>query len=152
MPWEKVKTVTAREISIDIEDLEKYQAEPAGNMILLRDHVLDKKVLDLDGREVDLVYDVKLVCRNGKLYATDVDFSRYGLIRRIHLKFIADFISKMAARIKDQTLSWTYIQPLPKQISSFKGDVRPKCLRKNWPRYTPSTWQTLSRIWTTIRG
>jgi Mg/Co/Ni transporter MgtE len=106
-------------------------------MVLLRDHILDKKVLDLDGREVDIVYDVKLVCRNQKLYATDVDFSRYGLIRRIHLKFIADFIEKMAARIKDQTLSWTYIQPLPKQIGSFKGDVRLKVLKEKLAEIHP---------------
>ena len=137
VPWEKVKSVSSKEIVIDIEQLEKYEAEPAENMVLLRDHILDKKVLDLDGSEVDVVYDVKLVCRNQKLYATDVDFSRYGLIRRIHLKFVADFIEKMADRIKDQTLSWTYIQPLPKQIGSFKGDVRLKVLKEKLAEIHP---------------
>ena len=39
VPWEKVKSVNARDIVIDIEELEKYQSEPAENMILLRDHV-----------------------------------------------------------------------------------------------------------------
>jgi CBS domain-containing protein/sporulation protein YlmC with PRC-barrel domain len=130
VPWEKVKSLGSKEVVIDIEDIEKYQAEPTENMVLLRDHILDKKVLDLDGSEVDVVYDIKLVNRNQKLYATDVDFSRYGLIRRVHLKFLADFINKLAERFKDQTLSWTYIQPLPKQISSFKGDVRLKVLKE----------------------
>jgi magnesium transporter len=137
IPWEKIRSVNSKEIVIDIEGMEKYEAEPSDSMILLRDHILDKKVLDLDGREVDIVYDVKLVSRNQKLYATDVDFSRYGLIRRIHLKFIADFIEKMADRIKDQTLSWTYIQPLPKQIGSFKGDVRLKVLKENLAEIHP---------------
>jgi len=137
IPWEKIKSVSSKEIVIDIEKMEQYEAEPSDNMVLLRDHILDKKVLDLDGREVDIVYDVKLVSRNQKLYATDVDFSRYGLIRRIHLKFVADFIEKMADRIKDQTLSWTYIQPLPKQLGSFTGDVRLKVLKEKLAEIHP---------------
>ncbi len=130
VPWEKVRSISSKEIMIDIENLEKYQAEPAQNMVLLRDHILDKKVLDFEGSEVDVVYDVKLVQRNQKLYATAVDFSRYGLVRRVHLKFLVDFINRLAERFKDQTLSWTYIQPLPKQISSFQGDVRLKVLKE----------------------
>lgn len=137
VPWEKVKSVSNKETVIDIEDMEKYQGEPDDKMVLLRDHILDKKVLDLDGREVDVVYDVKLVGRNQKLYATDVDFSRYGLIRRVHLKFLADFINKLAERMKDQTISWTYMQPLPKQISSFKGDVRLKVLKERLAEIHP---------------
>jgi magnesium transporter len=137
VPWEKVRSVSNKETVIDIEDMEKYQGEPTDTMVLLRDHILDKKVLDLDGREVDVVYDVKLVYRNLKLYATDVDFSRYGLIRRVHLQFLADFINKLAERMKDQTISWTYIQPLPKQISSFKGDVRLKVLKERLAEIHP---------------
>ncbi len=137
VPWEKVKSVSNKETVIDIEGMEQYQGEPNDKMVLLRDHILDKKVLDLDGREVDVVYDVKLVGRNQKLYATDVDFSRYGLIRRVHLKFLADFINKLAERMKDQTISWTYMQPLPKQISSFKGDVRLKVLKERLAEMHP---------------
>lgn len=137
VPWEKIISVSSKEIVIDIEGMEKYQAEPDDKMVLLRDHILDKKVLDLDGREVDVVYDVKLVGRNQKLYATDVDFSRYGLIRRVHLKFLADFINKLAEKWKDQTISWTYMQPLPKQISSFKGDVRLKVLKERLAEMHP---------------
>ena len=137
VPWEKVKAVSNKETVIDIEDMEKYQGEPTDKMVLLRDHILDKKVLDLDGREVDVVYDVKLVGRNEKLFATDVDFSRYGLIRRVHLQFLADFINKLAERMKDQTISWTYMQPLPKQISSFNGDVRLKVLKERLAEIHP---------------
>jgi len=39
----------------------------------LRIMVLDKKVLDLDEHEVDMVYDVKLLLRRNRLYVTDVD-------------------------------------------------------------------------------
>lgn len=106
-------------------------------MILLKDHVVDKKVLDLEGREVEVVYDVKLVMANGKLFVSDVDVSRYGLLSRMGLKWLADFISNMANRMKDQTIAWKYVQPLPTQISSFSGDLRLKVLKETLSEMHP---------------
>lgn len=129
IPWKKVAQIKNNEIIIDIDDIEKYAREPRESQILLKDHILDKKVLDLDGNEVEVVYDVKLALRNSKLYVTDVDSSKYGLLRRMGLKGIANFIYNLADKIKTDTIPWTYIQPLPEQISSFKGNVKLKVLK-----------------------
>lgn len=129
VPWEKVSSLGAKKIVIDIENLEKYQAEPSKGMVLLKDHIVDKKVLDIDGREVEVVYDVKLVVRNNKLYVTDVDLSRYGLLRRMGFKWLADFIYNLADKVKEQTISWSYVEPLPAQLTSFKGAVKLKVLK-----------------------
>jgi magnesium transporter len=130
IPWEKVSSMEDREIRVEIGEMKDFEGEPAENAVLLRDHILDKKVLDMEDREVEMVYDVKMVLKNQRLYATDVDTSRYGLLRRIGLKGLANFIYSLAEKIKDQTISWTYIQPLPTQISSFRGDVKLKILRE----------------------
>ncbi len=130
IPWEKITSITNRMVVLDLDDMKAYEGEPTEHAILLRDHILDKKVLDMEDREVEMVYDVKLVLKHQKLYATDVDTSRYGLLRRIGLKKLANFIYRLADTIKDQTISWTYIQPLPTQISSFRGDVKLKVLRE----------------------
>jgi magnesium transporter len=130
IPWEKVGSLADRGFAVDIPDVREFEGEPAENAILLRDHILDKKVLDMEDREVEMVYDVKLVVKNRKLYATDVDTSRYGLLRRIGLARLANFIYSLAEKIKDQTISWTYIQPLPTQIGSFRGDVKLNILRE----------------------
>jgi magnesium transporter len=119
IPWEKIKSITPKGIVVDIENLEQYEGEPGAEAVLLKDHILDKKVLDVEDREVEVVYDVKMVMRNNRLYISDVDLSRYGLLRRVGLKGLADFIYKLADKIKDQTISWTYIQPLPTHISSL---------------------------------
>lgn len=129
VPWERVVSIDDT-IVIDIETVEKYEGKPAENMVLLRDHVLDKKVLDLDGREVEVVYDIQLVQRNRRLYVSGIDSSRYGLLRRIGLKRVANFISGLASRIRDDVIPWTYIEHLPEQISSFAGDVRLKVLKE----------------------
>ncbi|MFH1208456.1 MAG: CBS domain-containing protein [Candidatus Omnitrophota bacterium] len=154
IPWEKIESITYKSIQVDIEDMHNYEAAPPDNSILLKDYILDKKVLDLEGREVEVVYDVRMVLRDKKFYITGVDLSRYGFMRRIGLKgfahFIhglafdigarslyserlkgfANFLYGLANKVKDRTLPWTYIQPLPDQISSFKGDVRLKVLKE----------------------
>ncbi|MCL5970039.1 MAG: CBS domain-containing protein [Patescibacteria group bacterium] len=124
IPWEKVKAITDKEIVVDVENVKKYEATPTDNDILLKDHVLDKKVLDIEDRDVEVVYDVKLVFKEGKLYIAGVDLSKYGLLRRIGLKRVANFIYAVADKIKNQTISWNYIQPLPTDLSSFKGELK----------------------------
>ena len=64
-------------------DPESYVRELRPEEVLLRDYLLDKKVLDIEDREVEVVYDMRLVRTNGKLYVSDVDISRYGLLRQL---------------------------------------------------------------------
>jgi len=137
VPWEKVKSITNNEIVIDVEDLHKYEGEPASGTVLLRDHVLDKKVLDVEGREVEVVYDVRLVLLHNKLYITEVDVSRSGLIRRIGLTRLADFIYNLVNRMKSEPIPWSYIEPLPTGISSFKGDLKLKIVKERLSEMHP---------------
>jgi magnesium transporter len=129
IPWEKVRVLTPREIVIDVDNPEKYVTEPREGTIFLKDHILDKKILDMEGQEVEIVYDVKLVLRD-KLFVTEVDISRYGFLRRVGLNKLARFLTKPEERTKTGTIPWSYIQPLPHNIGSFEGDVRLKVLKE----------------------
>ena len=137
VPWGKVKEIKKNGLIIDIDRVENFEGEPEESQILLKDHVLDKKVVDLEDNEVDVVYDVKLVRRNGRLFVSEVDFSPYGLLRRIGLKKLADFIYSLADKIKEETISWTYIQPLPPKITGFEGNVKLKVLKEKLPDIHP---------------
>jgi len=130
VPYEKVLSIEPKQVTVDVDALDAYVRELGPDEVLLKDHVLDKKVVDIDGREVEIVYDIRLVKRGGRLYVTDVDVSRYGLLRRVGLKGFADFIYNLADKIKEQTVSWAYIQPLPTQISIFKGNVKLNILKE----------------------
>jgi len=130
IPWENIGTISSNEIVINIDDLSSLAKEPDEKAILLKDHILDKKAIDLDGHEMEVVYDIKLLWRNKKLYVSEVDLSRYGLLRRMGLTWLAKLIYNLADRIRDQTISWTYIQPLPEDISRFRGDLHLKLLKE----------------------
>jgi magnesium transporter len=128
IPWEKVKTLTTKEIGL--EDVKTFEREAPEGAILLKDYLLDKRVLDVEGREVEVVYDIKLALRNGRLYVTDADFSRYGLLRRIGMKWLADYIYHLAETVREQTVSWTYVKPLPENLGRFRGDLRLSVLKE----------------------
>jgi magnesium transporter len=127
VPWDKVVVISANEIAIDIENVEAFQGAPPAGAILLRDYILDKKILDMDDREVEVVYDVKLAFQGGKLYASEVDFSRQRLLRRLGLRRVANFFAQQQR--DPSTVSWIYVQPLPDTLGSFSGDVKLNVLK-----------------------
>lgn len=124
VPWESVGAFSDKELTLSVNDISSFAGTPEDNAVLLKDHILDKKAIDMDGREMEVVYDVKLVLKNCKLYVSEVDLSRYGLLRRMGLTGLANYIYKLAERVREQTISWTYIQPLPEDIGSFRGNLQ----------------------------
>jgi len=125
VPWDRVRLISNQEVVLDIgEDaLAQFERTPQENLILLHDHILDKKILDLDDHEVEIVYDVKLAFQNDKLYAAEVDFSHYRALRRLGLRKLAKLLTN---RNKEARVSWLYVQPLPQQLGSFAGNIKLK--------------------------
>jgi CBS domain-containing protein len=123
VPWERVLLISDNEIVLDIDDqdLAPYERPAQENLILLHDHILDKKILDLDDHEVEVVYDVWLAFQGGKLYVAEVDYSRYRALRRLGLNKLAKLL---ADRNKKDRVSWLYVQPLPAQLGSFAGNIK----------------------------
>jgi len=128
LPWGVITLISNTEIVADVDRAADYEKAPSEGAILLKNHILDKKILDMDDHEVEVVYDVKLALQSGKLYASEVDFSRYRLLRRFGLKKLANWLVKQD---KDATVSWTYVQALPEHIDAFSGHVKLKVLKEN---------------------
>lgn len=102
VPWENVTAFTKDEFIINVDNIEKYAVEPPENALLLKDYIIDKKVLDVMNREVEIVYDIKLIKKKNKLYVIAVDISRGRLLKRIKMGFLA---YNTPEAIKDATLS-----------------------------------------------
>src|SRR6266404_5130843 len=62
VPWDRVVLISNHEIVLDIDEgaMAQFERAPQENLILLQDHILDKKILDMDDHEVEIVYDIKL--------------------------------------------------------------------------------------------
>ncbi len=132
IPIDKIISLSENKIKVDIESIEKYESNPAPDAMLLKDYVLDKKVIDTEEHEVSVVYDIRIAVINKKAYVWDVDFSHYGLFRRIGLEWLAKLL-----RIDEEYIPWSYIQALPLHISSFKGDIKLKTLKETLAEIQP---------------
>lgn len=131
IPWAKVVKIDPEAITINLESAAQYEGEPEESQVLLNNHIVDKKVLDMDDNEIDVVHDIRLVSIRGTLYVTDVDFGRYGLMKRLHLKpLIKILLGESSSLLKKDTLSWSYVQPLQENIGRFKGRVKLNVLKE----------------------
>ena len=136
VPWGKVKTLGGEKVVIDIDNPQEYQGEPKEDSLLLKEDILDKKILDLEDSEVEVVYDLQLALRNNKMYVTAVDSSRFGRWRRLGFRRTAD--SRQAADEKHENMiPWTLVQPLPPNMTAFKGEVKLKILKEKLAEMQP---------------
>ena len=127
-PWDKITLISNTEIVSEITSTEGYELNPLDNHIFLKDYILDKKILDMDGHEVEVVYDVKLLFQNERLFVTDVDFNRFRILRRMGFKKLANYLARYT---EGSSISWLYVQPLPDTIGSFEGNVKLNVLKEN---------------------
>ncbi len=128
LPWDKITLISNTEIVSEITSAEGYELNPLDNYIFLKDYILDKKILDMDDHEVEVVYDVKLLFQNERLFVTDVDFNRFRILRRMGFKKLANYLAKNK---EGSSISWLYVQPLPETIGSFEGNVKLNVLKEN---------------------
>jgi CBS domain-containing protein/sporulation protein YlmC with PRC-barrel domain len=128
LPWDRISLISNTEIVSDVTDSDQFILDPEANHIFLKDYILDKKILDMEDHEVEVVYDVKLVCQNGRLFASEVDFNRFRILRRMGMTKLADLLARYT---EDSSISWVYVQSLPETIDSFKGNVKLNILKEN---------------------
>ncbi len=125
VPWDKVLMISNTEVVLDLgsEVSAAFERPPPDGVVLLHDHILDKKILDMDDHEVEVAYDVRLVFQGGTLYASEVDFSHYRALRRLGLRWLARLLT---SRSDEARVSWLYVQPLHGTVDSFTGNVKLK--------------------------
>lgn len=72
--------------------------------LLLGEHLISRDILDMDGRRIETVNDVHLMESRGKMVIIHVDLSFNGFLRKWGLGRIR--------WVKNQLISWRYVQPL----------------------------------------
>lgn len=135
IPITTVTGISRKRIVAELESLERYEGVPARDDMLIIDYVLNKKVINMSKREVARVHDVKIlrVSSLRNMYVTDVDFSRCGTLRKYGLSWLIDLF-----KIKEDTISWTHVQPLPPNMAHFKGNVKINALQEKLNEIPPA--------------
>lgn len=113
----KIITIKSNNIEIYEQDNGKlhiscecnYQYNEDNNVIYLSKNLLDKQIVDINGRKVVRVNDLKLAKINGNLKVIAVDIGFTGLLRRLGIE---DLIKLFRGNLADNLITWDNVEPI----------------------------------------
>jgi magnesium transporter len=122
LPWRNVESfdeagARLRVRTIDIGKFSQRQAE-----ILLKADLLDKQIVDIEGRKVIRVNDVRLdQVDGGRLRVVAVDVGAAGLLRRLGMERIVKSVAGgLRISIPERYIDWEDVDPLEATIASVR--------------------------------
>jgi CBS domain-containing protein len=104
----------AREIpNVTCTNLTELASEEVENGLLLKENILDKQIVDLNGRKLVRVNDVRLATLPGGTFAVAVDIGIEGLLRRIGISApIKRLLSLFRISIPAKFILWDDVQAI----------------------------------------
>jgi CBS domain-containing protein len=122
IPWGGVLEFGADGIMVQDPPGGKYpEVGPEEDLLLLKDKLLDKKILDTNGFAVEVVYDLQLLLVENKLFMVAADVSRGALMRRLGLGRFSRNVRRRGEM--EDFIPWKYVQPL-EVLTPTKGFVK----------------------------
>ena len=108
------RVIKAREmISVSCSELIELGSEEVENGLLLVENILDKQIVDLNGRKLVRVNDVRLATLPAGTFAIAVDIGIEGLLRRIGIALpIKRFLSLFKINIPAKFILWDDVQAI----------------------------------------
>lgn len=129
VPWEYIDSIN-KEIKLKIKftDITEYKLK--NRDILLADEVLDKQVVDLEGRKLKRINDLQFATTQNYYRLIGADISFKGILRRLGLEKIP---KGFGIKLKDDNISWKDVDVLESNVSRLKLKVPEYKLKKLHP-------------------
>jgi magnesium transporter len=121
MPWSQVARFDASgaRLSTDKIDITKFQGRE--DEIQLRADLLDKQIVDIDGRKVVRVNDLRLDDVDGRLHLVAVDVGAAGLLRRLGIEGGYGILARnLHLPTPERYIDWEDVDPVETSIASIK--------------------------------
>lgn len=127
--WEDVDHINKEiKLKVKFDDIEEYNLKKRD--IKLVEEVLDKQVVDLEGKKIRRINDLQLSTTRGYYRLIGVDISFKGVLRRLGLEKIA---SSLKINLHEDYISWMDVDVLESDISRLKLKVPEYSLKKLHP-------------------
>lgn len=121
LPWTSVDRLdeSGAKLSSLTVDLAKFHQRP--DEILLRADLMDKQIVDIDGRKVVRVNDLRLDEVDGALHLVAVDVGAAGLLRRLGVEGGLRTIARnLHVAVPEKYIDWEDVDPVETSIASIK--------------------------------
>ncbi len=127
--WEDVDHINKEiKLKVKLEDIKEYKLKKRD--IKLVEDVLDKQVVDLEGKKIRRINDLQLSTTRGYYRLIGVDISFKGILRRLGIEKIA---SSLKINLQEDYISWMDVDVLESDISRLKLKVPEYSLKKLHP-------------------
>jgi magnesium transporter len=146
LQWSSVASLDATGATLGTTaiDIGKFHQRP--NEIRLKQDLMDRQIVDIDGRKVVRVNDLRLDEVEGALHLVAVDVGASGLLRRLGLEGPWRTIARGLHReIPERYIDWEDVDPVERSIASVKLRVPHKGLAELHPADLATIIDQLSR-------
>ncbi len=131
LPWSVVRSVSAEAIVLSLPKSDLKPSPVEKDEILLVESVLDKQIVDVQGRRVVKVNDLKLGSVGGQLRLLAAGVGTRSLLRRLNLEGPALRIwSWFGRRPHDRLISWEHVHALDPTSQQLHLDLELEKLRR----------------------
>jgi CBS domain-containing protein len=144
--WQSVTSLDASGATLGTSaiDITKFQQRP--NEIRLKLDLMDRQIVDIDGRKVVRVNDLRLDEVEGSLHLVAVDVGPSGLLRRLGIEGPWRTLARGLRReVPERYIDWEDVDPVERTIASVKLRVPHKGLAELHPADLATIIDQLSR-------
>ncbi len=119
LPWRSVERLdaTGARLRVQTIDIGRFRQRP--DEILLKGDLLDKQIVDIEGRKVIRVNDVSLDDVEGGLRVVAVDVGAAGLLRRIGSPWVT-LARNLKLPVPERYIDWEDVDPLESTIAGVR--------------------------------
>jgi CBS domain-containing protein len=146
LQWQSVTSLDAGGATLGTSaiDITKFQQRP--NEIRLKLDLMDRQIVDIDGRKVVRVNDLRLDEVEGALHLVAVDVGTTGLLRRLGMEGPWRTVARGLHRdVPERYIDWEDVDPVERTIASVKLRVPHKGLAELHPADLATIIDQLSR-------
>jgi magnesium transporter len=134
MGWHEVRAWDDRELSLKVPAASLRAYANADTELWLARDVLDKQIVDTDGRRVVRVNDLQLQESNNELLLVGVDIGARGLMRRIGVEQLGRRMRRLVgADFPQRIVSWDAVDPVQSDERSVRLRISHQKLAKLHP-------------------
>jgi magnesium transporter len=134
LPWTDVASIdtTGARLSTHVIDINKFSQRP--NELLLGQDLEDKQIVDIDGRKVVRVNDLRLDDIEGRLHLVAVDVGPAGIARRLGVEGAFRTLARnLHVPNPEKYIDWEDVDPVETSIASIRLRVPHQGLRELHP-------------------
>ncbi|MBA4417445.1 MAG: magnesium transporter MgtE [Syntrophus sp. (in: bacteria)] len=134
IPVENIYLFNRFVITVDPGEKTFQEYRPQGGDMLIKKHILDKQILDVNGAKVVRVNDLKLGESDGAICIIGIDVGLNGILRRIDGgRMVLKALTAFGKPIKEYIIGWNFLQTMDPQLRNLTLNVARKQLSELHP-------------------